>query len=175
MLYKINLNNKINIILEKKYIYIYNKDYIIKHRNNNITKINLKEEKLIISTSQKEKKYKSMINTTYKLLTNYINGIINKYNKKLIIHGIGFKCLKENDLLKFYLGFSHKIFINIPNNILIKINNNEISIIGISKCNIGLYSAKIKKIKKINSYKLKGIKYHDEKIILKSPKKKSNK
>ena len=106
------------------------------------------------------------------LIYNMIHGILNKWSKLLIIDGIGYKFTIENNNLQIFSGFSHNIFIIIPNDISISLlSQSRILINGINKSKVGLFAAKIKGIKKPEPYGGKGIRYNTDVLIKKIGKK----
>jgi large subunit ribosomal protein L6 len=72
--------------------------------------------------------------------------------------------------LKFNLGFSHDVIYKVPAGINVAVEQNIITVSGISKQQVGQVAAEIRSLKKPEPYKGKGIKYQDERIIRKSGK-----
>jgi large subunit ribosomal protein L6 len=123
-------------------------------------------------------KHNNMINTiklfglTRTLIQNMIIGVNEKFSKKLILEGIGYKFYLNNKILDLYIGFSYIVKINIPFYIDIILNSpTKLSLSSISKEKLGLFAAKIRNIKIPEPYKGKGILYENEKIIRKIGKK----
>ncbi len=107
---------------------------------------------------------------TRALINNMVIGVSEGFSKKLEINGVGFKvALKGNDL-NLSLGFSHDITYPLKNGIVATVDQNTIIISGIDKQMVGQVAAEIRKLKKPEPYKGKGIKYSDEVIIRKSGK-----
>lgn len=135
---------------------------------------------LTISFEQKNFKKKeiskmlSLINTNYIILKNHFNGVLNFYTCSLILVGIGYKAKYElnSHIMSLYLGFSHSIEVKIPEEIFIEIIDNvNIIIKGVSKQIVGQTALNIKNKKIVDSYKGNGIRYKDDIVILKTPKK----
>ena len=85
--------------------------------------------------------------------------------------GVGYTAEKKGDFLLVNAGYSHPVFIQIPENITIDVPSaTSIVIKGISKQNVGDVAAKIRQIRKPEPYKGKGIKYSDETIRRKAGK-----
>lgn len=150
----------------------------IDHVLNKNLEVSFEEKKLKIFSDKincKKKNLKAIhmiINTTLALFKNYIYGVQNLYEKILIIKGIGYKAEVKNNTLALYIGFSNTINMIIPKSIKIEINSNtNIIIRGVSKEKVGQFAANIRFKRKPEPYKGNGIKYKNETIKMKSPKK----
>lgn len=104
------------------------------------------------------------------LINNMIIGVTDGFSKKLEIHGVGFRVSLAGNQLKMSLGFSHEVTYNIPEGITASVEQNTITISGISKQQVGQVAAEIRSLKKPEPYKGKGIRYAGEQIIRKSGK-----
>lgn len=170
---------KINEIKVPIEVYItYNNNILIikgplginKLKINPIISIDIIENKIILSINNI--KDKAIINTVTSNINNIITGVIEGYNKKLKLEGIGYKVTKDNNKLIFELGYSHKIEYEIPNNIIIKIlTPTLIEIKGIEKNIVGEVANKFIHLRKHSNYKFKGIYYDNETPKLKVTKK----
>lgn len=104
------------------------------------------------------------------LLSNMVTGVSQGFEKKLEINGVGYRVAQQGTDLKFNLGFSHDVIYKVPAGININVDQNIVTITGISKQQVGQVAAEIRSLKKPEPYKGKGIKYVDERIIRKSGK-----
>ena len=104
------------------------------------------------------------------LLGNMIAGVTMGFSKQLEINGVGFKANALGRKLVLNVGFSHPVEYNIPEGLDIKTEGNIITISGIDKQLVGEVTAQIRKIKKPEPYKGKGIKYVGEEIKKKAGK-----
>lgn len=104
------------------------------------------------------------------LVNNMIVGVSKGFEKKLEVNGVGFRVNLAGNDLKMFLGFSHEVVYSLPQGITAKVEQNTITISGISKQQVGQVAAEIRALKKPEPYKGKGIKYADERIIRKSGK-----
>lgn len=152
----------------------------IKHKLHESLFIEFLNEKLLIysidSFIKKRDfiKMSAIINTTRALFNNYIYGVMNLFSCELILRGVGYKVVYDNKLfeLKLVIGFTHDIILNVPKDIFIEISENtNILIKGVSKCEVGQFAANVRSLRIPEVYKGNGIRYKDEKIKLKSPKK----
>ncbi len=111
--------------------------------------------------------------TTRTLVNNLVEGVSKGYNKKLEIHGVGYRANLQGTDLVLALGFSHEVRFAIPKGIKIEVEKQtQLSISGIDKQQVGQVAAVIRGYKKPEPYKAKGIRYTDEYIVRKEGKKK---
>ncbi|MEK7167828.1 MAG: 50S ribosomal protein L6, partial [Patescibacteria group bacterium] len=119
---------------------------------------------------EKERKQKALWGLFGSLIRNMITGVTVGFTKQLEINGIGFNAAVNGKNLLLNVGFSHPVNFAIPEGIEIKVEKNLISVSGRDKQLVGEISAQIRKIKKPEPYKGKGIKYLNEHIIRKAGK-----
>lgn len=104
------------------------------------------------------------------LLANMVQGVTQGFSKKLEINGVGYRVALAGNTLKMNLGFSHEVNFALPQGITAEVQQNTITVTGISKQQVGQVAAEIRALKKPEPYKGKGIKYEGERIIRKSGK-----
>jgi large subunit ribosomal protein L6 len=104
------------------------------------------------------------------LVNNMVIGVSNGFSKKLELNGVGYRVALAGNTLKLNLGFSHEVNFQLPEGITATVEQNNITISGISKQQVGQVAAEVRALKKPEPYKGKGIKYADERIIRKSGK-----
>ncbi|HPR10342.1 MAG TPA: 50S ribosomal protein L6 [Candidatus Saccharibacteria bacterium] len=104
------------------------------------------------------------------LIHNMVVGVTQGFSKKLEINGVGYRANMEGAKLKMQLGFSHDIYYTAPQGVQLAVEQNTITVSGISKQQVGQAAAEIRAFKKPEPYKGKGIKYSDERILRKSGK-----
>lgn len=98
------------------------------------------------------------------LLANIIQGVKEGYEKKLEIHGVGFKAAIEGDTIVLNIGFSHPVILKIPEGVTVTVEKMNILVSGIDKAKVTGFAAKIKKTKPPEPYKGKGIRYEGEQV-----------
>jgi len=107
------------------------------------------------------------------LVSNLIEGVTEGFTKVLEITGVGYRAQAQGKTLKLQLGFSHDIDYEIPEGIEVKTpDNTTVEISGIDKQKVGQVAAEIRRWRKPEPYKGKGIKYRGEYIFRKEGKKK---
>lgn len=115
----------------------------------------------------KAKKIKSCRGTYYRLLINALEGVQSGFTKTLEVVGTGFKAQVEGNTLVLNLGFSHPVRFTVPEEVTVSVEENKIKVFGINKEKVGTVADIIKKFKKPDPYKGKGIRYLGEKLRLK--------
>ena len=107
------------------------------------------------------------------LVQNLVTGVTEGFSKKLLITGVGYRANAQGRKLKLQLGYSHDVDFAVPEGIEIKTpDNTTIEISGIDKQKVGQVAAEIRRWRKPEPYKGKGIKYRGEYIFRKEGKKK---
>lgn len=107
------------------------------------------------------------------LVQNLVTGVSDGFTKKLLITGVGYRAAAQGRKLNLKLGYSHDVDIDVPEGIDVKTpDNTTIEISGTDKQKIGQLAAEIRRWRKPEPYKGKGIKYDGEFIFRKEGKKK---
>ena len=107
------------------------------------------------------------------LIANLVTGVTQGYTKFLDITGVGYRATSQGKVLKLQLGYSHDVNYAVPEGIEIKTpDNTTVEISGIDKQKVGQVAAEIRRWRKPEPYKGKGIKYRGEFIFRKEGKKK---
>lgn len=107
------------------------------------------------------------------LVSNLVTGVTEGYTKTLLITGVGYRATAQGKNLKLQLGYSHDVDYAVPEGIEIKTpDNTTVEISGIDKQKVGQVAAEIRRWRKPEPYKGKGIKYRGEFIFRKEGKKK---
>lgn len=104
------------------------------------------------------------------LINNMVVGVNQGYEKKLEVNGVGYRAAVAGDKLTLNVGYSHPVEFTLPKGISAAVAANVITLTGIDKYLLGETAAQIRKIRKPEPYKGKGIKYADEIIRRKAGK-----
>lgn len=127
-------------------------------------------DQLVVTRANDEPKVRAKHGLMRALLNNMITGVSQGFSKKLEINGVGYRVAQQGTDLKLNLGFSHDVIYKVPAGVTTAIEQNTITVGGISKQQVGQVAAEIRALKKPEPYKGKGIKYEGERIIRKSGK-----
>jgi len=134
-------------------------------------KAEIKEHEILVSTAKESKITNALWGTIRVLISNMIEGVVNGYEKKLEIQGVGYKVNLEGENLVLSLGFSHPVKFEKEKDIKFTVEKNIITISGPSKERVGQLAAKIRAKKPPEPYKGKGIRYVGEYVRRKAGKK----
>ncbi len=116
----------------------------------------------------------AMAGTTRALVDNMVTGVTNGFEKRLNLVGVGYRVQAKGKNLNLTLGFSHPIEYEVPEGIEIETpSQTEITVKGIDKQKVGQTAAEIRRYRPPEPYKGKGVRYSDERIVLKEAKKKA--
>ncbi|MBP2322476.1 large subunit ribosomal protein L6 [Kibdelosporangium banguiense] len=112
-----------------------------------------------------ERQNRALHGLTRTLVNNLVVGVTAGYEKKLEIHGVGYRVALKGTELEFQLGYSHSIKVPAPEGITFTVETpTRFSVSGIDKQLVGEVSANIRKLRKPDPYKGKGVRYAGEKI-----------
>ena len=137
----------------------------LKQELHELVKVEVKEKEITVSVvDPKNKKERAFWGLFRSLINNMAEGVNSGYEKKLEINGVGFKVALSGKKLTLNVGYSHPVDYNLQEGITAQVEGNVITISGIDKQLVGETAAQIRKIKKPEPYKGKGIKYIDEVI-----------
>ena len=133
--------------------------------------ISLNDGVLTVERPDDSREAKSLHGLTRTLLHNMVEGVSTGFSKKLQLVGVGYRAAKKGNDLEMQLGFSHPVLIECPKNISFECpSQTEIIVSGISKEQVGQVAANIRKWRKPEPYKGKGIRYEGENVRRKAGK-----
>jgi large subunit ribosomal protein L6 len=120
---------------------------------------------LVVSRPNDERASRSLHGLTRTLLANLVTGVTEGYVKKLEIVGTGYRVVARGTDLEFALGFSHPVVVTPPEGITFVVEApTRFSVQGIDKQQVGEVAANIRKIRKPEPYKGKGVRYAGENV-----------
>ena len=131
----------------------------------------VKENQVLVSAADDSRKANAMHGLARSLVQNMVIGVSQGFRKELQIVGIGYKAAVAGNKLNMSLGYSHPIEFQIPAGIKVTVPpENKITVEGCDKQLVGETAAQIRRFRKPEPYKGKGIRYVDERIVLKEGK-----
>jgi large subunit ribosomal protein L6 len=123
------------------------------------------EGTLLVKRPNEERTSRALHGLTRTLVDNLIVGVTQGYEKKMEIHGVGYRVAAKGSDLEFALGYSHPVKIAAPEGITFKVETpTRFSVSGIDKQKVGQIAAVIRRLRKPDPYKGKGLRYEGEKI-----------
>jgi large subunit ribosomal protein L6 len=111
--------------------------------------------------------------TTRALLANMVRGVTEGFQRKLELVGVGYRAQAQGNKLNLTLGFSHPVVYEVPDGVSVETpSQTEVVITGTDKQKVGQVAAEIRRFRPPEPYKGKGVRYSDERVMLKEAKKK---
>ena len=166
----ISIANDVSVKIEGKNLEVSGKNgsqSILVHDN---IKIDLKDDVLNFSRVDDSAVSRSMHGTTRQIVNNMIIGVTEGFKKELEIIGVGYQASIQGNRLKLQLGFSHDIFFDLPEGVIVKADRTIITVEGNDKQLVGSVASKIRSFRKPEPYKGKGIRYKNENVKIKQGK-----
>lgn len=126
---------------------------------------------IVVNRPDESREARSLHGLTRTLIANIVHGVTQGYEKKLEIVGTGYRVAAKGTNLEFTLGYSHGITVEAPEGISFTVESpTKFSVVGIDKQQVGEMAANIRKLRKPEPYKGKGIRYADEHVLRKAGK-----
>lgn len=133
--------------------------------------VKVEENQILVTRPDDERNSRSLHGLTRTLINNNIVGVTQGYSKQLEIVGTGYRVAQKGSAIEFALGFSHPVTVEAPAGITFAVEgNNKVTVTGIDKQLVGETAANVRKIKKPEPYKGKGIRYAGEVVRRKAGK-----
>jgi large subunit ribosomal protein L6 len=115
----------------------------------------------------------AMSGTMRQLVNNMVNGVSKGFEKKLSLIGVGYKAQAQGTKLNLNVGYSHPVEIEMPAGIKVETPTpTEVVIKGADRQRVGQIASEVRAVRPPEPYKGKGIRYADEKVVIKETKKK---
>ena len=131
----------------------------------------LQDGAIIVTRPDDERNSRSLHGLTRTLIANQIHGVTQGYTKALEIVGTGYRVTAKGSDVEFALGYSHPILVKAPAGISFTVDGNtKISVSGIDKQAVGEVAANLRKLRKPEPYKGKGVRYAGEVVRRKAGK-----
>jgi large subunit ribosomal protein L6 len=135
--------------------------------------IRQEEGALTLFPRDESQRARAMWGLSRSLVANMVEGVTKGYEETLELVGVGYRAAMKGNALSLQLGFSHDVDIKAPEGISFAVpKQTEIKISGIDKQLVGETTARIRRIRPPEPYKGKGVRYADERVVLKETKKK---
>jgi len=133
--------------------------------------VSLEDGNILVARPDDERTSRSLHGLTRTLISNNITGVTAGFSKGLEIVGTGYRVTQKGVALEFALGYSHPITVEPPAGITFSVDGNtKLTVHGISKQAVGEVAANIRKLRKPEPYKGKGVRYAGENVRRKAGK-----
>jgi large subunit ribosomal protein L6 len=127
--------------------------------------------RILVERPNDERENRSLHGLVRSLVANMVEGVTNGYEKQLEIQGVGYRVQAQGPDLLFSLGYSHQIPVKAPEGITFEVTSpTRLSVKGIDKQQVGQVAAEIRRLRKPDPYKGKGVRYAGEQIRRKAGK-----
>lgn len=131
------------------------------------------KNEVVVTRKGDERQDKALHGLTRALINNYVLGVTEGYKKVLELRGVGYKAEQKGKNLVLSVGFAHPVSVPLPTNLTVAVEAgqgeiaNRIVITGADKQAVGNFAAQLRKVRKPEPYKGKGIRYEGEQVKIK--------
>lgn len=116
---------------------------------------------------------RAMAGTTRALVNNMVQGVSEGFERKLELRGVGYRAQAQGNKLNLTLGLSHPVVYEVPDGVTVETpSQTEVLVKGVDKQRVGQVAAEIRRYRPPEPYKGKGVRYADERVVIKEAKKK---
>jgi large subunit ribosomal protein L6 len=130
-------------------------------------KVDDAKKELLVSRPDDQKQSKAFHGLTRALIANMITGVTQGYKKTLEIQGVGYKAEQRGKNLVLAVGYANSVTVPIPGNLTVQVEGLKIHVSGADKQAVGQFAAEVRKVRKPEPYKGKGIRYEGEQVKIK--------
>jgi large subunit ribosomal protein L6 len=171
--YPVVLPEKVEVTLSHTEISVKGPLGVLTQRLSSNVKVERIENRLEFKVNDHSHQADAMSGTLRALVANMVTGVTKGFEKKLELVGVGYRAQAQGDKLNLTLGFSHPVVHQLPKGIKAETpTQTEILIKGTDKQQVGQVAAEVRRYRKPEPYKGKGVRYAGEQIVLKETKKK---
>jgi large subunit ribosomal protein L6 len=167
----ISIPKGVDVIIEDKNIKVKGPKGELSYESLKDVTVVIEGEEVKVTPNSETKDAQAYWGLTRALIANMIVGVTEGYSKTLELIGVGYTAFLEGKDLVLKVGYSHPVKIEAPEGITFEVKKNVDNVTGIDKTLVGQVAANIRKVRKPEPYKGKGIKYTDEVIRRKEGKK----
>ena len=130
--------------------------------------VSVEDGTLVVKRASDDREQRSLHGLTRSLIANMVQGVSSGFERVLEINGVGYRAQKENDRLLLQVGYSSPVDFPIPPGIDVAVEGGtRLRVRGMDKEVVGEVAAKIRRVRPVDHYKGKGIKYAEERLRLK--------
>jgi large subunit ribosomal protein L6 len=130
-----------------------------------LVQVNVEESELRVTVASEHRKSRAMHGLTRSLIQNMVTGVTQGFTKSLEIQGVGYRAEADQEKLTLNVGYSNPVVMPIPDGLTVEVEKNTIiHVRGIDKQQVGELAARIRRVRKPEPYRGKGIRYLGEQI-----------
>ena len=140
---------------------------------NNEVELTQEDNRLSVAPRSGSRFSTAVAGTMRALLANMVRGVTEGFERKLELVGVGYRAQAQGNKLNLTLGFSHPVVFEVPKDISVETpSQTEVIVKGADKQRVGQVAAEIRRFRPPEPYKGKGVRYADERVVMKEAKKK---
>jgi large subunit ribosomal protein L6 len=140
---------------------------------NELVTVNQEDAQLRLAPVAQDKKSVAMAGTMRALVQNMVVGVSEGFERQLELRGVGYRAQAQGDTVNLTLGFSHPINYAVPEGVEVETpSQTQIIVRGVDKQKVGQVAAELRAYRPPEPYKGKGVRYRDERVVMKEAKKK---
>jgi large subunit ribosomal protein L6 len=124
-------------------------------------------KQILITRRDDQKQSKALHGLTRSLVANCVEGVSKGYRRALEIQGVGYKAEIRGKQLVLNVGFANSVPLEIPGNLKVAVEGNKIIVEGVDKQAVGQFASQVRRVRKPEPYKGKGIRYEGEVVKIK--------
>jgi len=163
----------VDVVINEAHINVKGTGGNLSIANNALVKVVHNADSLSFAPANESREANAMSGTLRQLVNNMVVGVTKGFEKKLNLVGVGYKAAAQGNKLNLAVGYSHPVNFDMPSGIKVETPApTEIIIKGADRQRVGQIAAEIRAVRPPEPYKGKGIRYSDEKIVIKETKKK---
>jgi large subunit ribosomal protein L6 len=162
----------VTVGVEGRVVRVQGPQGVLTHELPELISVRQEDGQLLVERANDERRSRALHGLTRTLVANMVTGVTQGFAKELEIVGVGYRAqAKGPTALELALGFSHPVQVQAPEGISFEVPTpTRIVVRGIDKCKVGQVAADIRKIRKPEPYKGKGVRYAGERVLRKAGK-----
>ncbi|HEX4054530.1 MAG TPA: 50S ribosomal protein L6 [Tepidisphaeraceae bacterium] len=125
------------------------------------------KKELVVTRPDDERQSKALHGLTRALLANMVEGVTNGYKKSLEVQGVGYKAELRGKTLVMTVGYANTISVAVPADVMVVVEGQKIHVTGADKQLVGQFASDVRRVRKPEPYKGKGVRYEGEVVKIK--------
>ena len=171
--YPVTVPDKVQVTVDKSKVVVKGPLGTLEQAITHEVVVKLEDGKVTFAAANESKSADAMSGTLRATVANMVHGVKEGFSKKLTLVGVGYRAQAQGNKLNLTLGFSHPIVHALPDGVKAETpTQTEIVIKGVNRQQVGQVAAEVRAYKPPEPYKGKGVRYSDERIVIKETKKK---
>ena len=171
--YPVAVPDKVQVTVDKSKVVVKGPLGTLEQQFGREVVVKLEDGKVTFAAADETKAANAMSGTLRATVANMVQGVKEGFSRKLTLVGVGYRAQAQGNKLNLTLGFSHPIVYALPEGIKAETpTQTEIVIKGVDRQRVGQVAAEVRAYKPPEPYKGKGVRYSDEKVVIKETKKK---